>query len=90
MKRVRAGACYRFQPVGMDRYSPAHQTEVIKPGCIVRVRNYHGCPKANTMGHCHVETLSGAFGGLVLTNSLISRQVKHCKGCGGYHDGNCS
>ena len=66
-RRVRVGSKYRFEPVMLDRLHPPHN---VRPGDIVRVVNLHGCPKANTMGHCHVENLDGAFGGLVCTNSL--------------------
>ncbi len=68
-KQVRAGKHYTFDPVGMDIWSPAHQG--LTPGDTVKVVNLPGCPKANTMGHCHVEK-DGQFSGLVLTNSLDS------------------
>ncbi len=42
----------------------------LKPGQVVRVYNVHGCPKANTMGHCYVQDEAGTFLGLVHTNSL--------------------
>ncbi len=66
-RRVRVGSKYRFEPVMLDRLHPPYN---VRPGDIVRVVNLHGCPKANTMGHCHVEHFDGAFGGLVCTNSL--------------------
>jgi hypothetical protein len=66
-RRVRVGSKYRFEPVMLDSLHPPHN---VRPGDLVRVVNLHGCPKANTMGHCHVEHLDGAFGGLVCTNSL--------------------
>jgi len=65
--RVRVNSTYRFDPVPMDLISPAHQGLV--KGDIVKVVNLHGCPKANTMGHCHVEK-DGKFMGMVNTNSL--------------------
>lgn len=67
MKRVKPGSIYTYQPVGMDLWAPCSRLEA---GARVRVVNLPGCPKANTMGHCHVETLSGEFGGLVLVASL--------------------
>jgi len=39
----------------------------------VRVVNLPGCPKANTMNHCHVQRLDGSWGGLVHCNSLHTR-----------------
>jgi hypothetical protein len=52
----------------MDVWRPAHRG--LQRGDVVRVVNLHGCPPANTMGHCHVETLAGEFAGLVFCNSL--------------------
>ncbi len=40
----------------------------------IRVINLSGCPRANTMGHCYVETLQGVFLGLVCTHSLQPRR----------------
>jgi hypothetical protein len=51
----------------MDLFSPAHRGLV--KGDIVKVVNLYGCPKANTMGQCHVEN-NGVFMGMVNTNSL--------------------
>jgi hypothetical protein len=42
----------------------------MKAGDVVRVVNLPGCPRANTMGHCHVAHLDGTFAGLVCTSSL--------------------
>lgn len=66
--KVRAGSKYYFYPVGLDSWSPANQG--LTPGEQVTVVNLPGCPRANTMGHCHVNKADGTFGGLVLTNSL--------------------
>lgn len=66
-KHVKAGKSYIFQPVGMDLWDSRAQVE---SGTIVRVVNLPGCPKAGTMGHCHIETEQGKFAGLVLCNSL--------------------
>ena len=66
--RVRAGSLYRFVPVMIDRCNPPYDIEV---NDIVRVVNLHGCPRANTMGHAHVEHLGRDFAGLVCTNSLV-------------------
>jgi len=65
--RVRAGSLYRYNPVAIDRLNPPYD---VNDGDIVRVVNLPGCPKANTMGHAHVQQLDGTFGGLVCTNSL--------------------
>lgn len=69
-RRVRAGATYRYDPVGVDLWDPKSSAT---PGQEVRVVNLYGAPPANTMGHAHIESLSGKFLGLVLTNSLQSR-----------------
>jgi hypothetical protein len=66
-KRVRAGSKYRFEPVGMDIWD---SRALVEPGTLVKVVNLYGCPRANTMGHCHIQTLGGEFAGLVLCNSL--------------------
>lgn len=66
--RVRVSTLYRFDPVPIDRFSPPVNVEQHD---IVRVVNLPGCPKANTMGHCHVEHLGGEFAGLVHVNSLV-------------------
>jgi hypothetical protein len=82
MKRVRVGKLYRYEPVLIDRCNPPHDIET---GNIVRVVNLHGCPRANTMGHCHVEHLGGEFAGLVCCNSLQdltpweAKQVRHAR-----------
>ena len=77
MNRVRANSLYVYQPVGMDRWDSRARN--VEPGDLVRVVNLHGCPTANTMGHCHIETLQGQFAGLVLTNSLQPRQKGQSK-----------
>ena len=70
--RVRAGCKYRYVPVPIDEITPPFGVEDgnLTSDDIVKVVNKYGCPKANTMGHCHIETLSGHFLGLVHTNSL--------------------
>ena len=65
--RVRAGSKYQYNPVAMDRIDPKSD---LKHGEFVRVVNLPGCPKANIMGHCHVERTDGMFAGLVCCNSL--------------------
>lgn len=67
--KVQANREYIFYPNLMDRCRPANQGLV--PGDIVTVVNLPGCPRANTMGHAHVEH-AGKFAGLVSTNSLHS------------------
>lgn len=68
MNKVRVGRLYKYVPVLMDRTDKPFN---INEGDVVRVVNLPGCPKANTMGHCHVEHLCGKFAGLVCCNSLI-------------------
>jgi hypothetical protein len=70
--RVRAGSVYVYNPVPLDRINPPHgvQAGILKPGDRVRVVNLPGCPRANTMGHAHIQTIGGVFAGLVCTNSL--------------------
>jgi len=68
--KVRANSNYIYYPNMMDRFRPAHHIALV-PGDIVTVVNLPGCPKANTMGHAHVQ-LNGEFAGLVSTNSLYS------------------
>jgi hypothetical protein len=70
--KVRANATYRYNPVGMDVYDPPVGNP--EPGCLLKVVNLYGCPKANTMGHCYVNFANtGKFAGMVLTNSLQKR-----------------
>jgi hypothetical protein len=66
--RVRATKIYRYNPVLLDRCDA--RTNLAK-GDLVRVVNLPGCPRANTMGHCHVANPeTGKFIGLVCCNSL--------------------
>ena len=67
--KVRAGKMYAFNPCLMDMLMPEHHRG-LKEGEIVRVVNLPGAPRANTMGHCHVERLDGVFIGMVATASL--------------------
>lgn len=67
MTRVRTGSRYQYQPVGLDGFDA--RTD-LQPGEIVEVVNLPGCPRANTMKHCHVKRLDGRLAGLVLTASL--------------------
>lgn len=70
--RVRNGRCYRYMPVGLDRFDPPYgvQAGILGPGDLVRVKTPYGCPPVNTMNHAHIETLEGHFAGLVCCNSL--------------------
>lgn len=83
MDKVRAGSVYYYDPVPWDRITPPYgvQAGLLKPGDRVRVVNLPGCPKANTMRMCHIETESrakkdrqgrhvGEFLGLVMVASL--------------------
>jgi hypothetical protein len=66
-RRVRVNRIYEYDPVMIDIvHPPANVTK----GDHVRVVNLAGCPRANTMGHCHVQHLDGSFAGLVCTNSI--------------------
>lgn len=64
--KVQANHEYIYWPNMLDQYDA--RTSLV-PGSIVRVVNMPGCPRANTMGHAHVE-YEGKFAGLVHTNSL--------------------
>jgi hypothetical protein len=66
--KVKANVVYRFVPVLLDQIDGRTS---LQTGDLVRVVNLPGCPKANTMGHCHVaDANSGHFIGLVCCNSL--------------------
>ena len=68
MASIRANAHYRFEPSHiLDITAPAHKG--LRPGDIVRVVNLPGCPRAGTMGQCHV-TRDGQFMGMVACCSL--------------------
>lgn len=71
--RVRVKSIYTFQPSIWDSFDPpvGVQCGKLKPGDSVRVVNLPGCPPANTMRHCHIETLGGLFLGLIATDSLL-------------------
>jgi hypothetical protein len=56
--------------LGNRKPSYGVQNGILKEGDIVKVVNLRGCPKANTMNHCHIATESGQFAGLVCCNSL--------------------
>ena len=64
--KVKAGKQYKYNPVAWDIFDAKTS---LKKGDIVTVVNLHGCPKANTMNHCHVN-FEGRFAGLVHCNSL--------------------
>ena len=68
--RVRVNAHYIYKPNLLDltegRTDLGEGDEVI-------VVNVYGAPKANTMGHCHVNQLDGSFAGLVHCNSLWTK-----------------
>jgi hypothetical protein len=66
--KVKAGSVYTFRASIWDiidrNFNTPHE------GQLVRVVNLPGCPQANCMGHCHVETPGGEFIGLVACASL--------------------
>jgi|LakMenEpi03Aug12_release.lakeMendotaPanAssembly.Ray.scaffolds.fasta_scaffold3148846_1 hypothetical protein len=67
--KVRNGGIYKYIPCVWDTIDPKTN---LKEGDIVKVFHPYGCPKPNTMGCCHVETIdSGDFIGLVSTDSLV-------------------
>lgn len=68
MGKVTVGKVYKFIPVGLDLWD---SRALVPKGTNVRVVNLPGCPPANTMQHCHIQTLDGKFAGLVLTASLV-------------------
>ncbi len=68
--KVRANAVYTFERNGMDILF-SHAT--VDNGVTVRVINLRGAPKCNTMGQCHIESLSGEFLGMVDTRSLVRK-----------------
>jgi len=67
--KVRVGKVYKFTPVLWDQFNCDEYT-LEQAGNPVRVVNKYGCPKANTMGMCYIESLEGEFIGMVCTNSL--------------------
>jgi len=75
MIRVHVGSVYIYHACGFDRTLPPYD---MQEGDIVEVRNIHGCPPANTLGHCYVFHHNGRFGGLVQVASLspVSRKIR--------------
>ena len=71
-KRVKVGQTYTYGPVPLDRFNPPAGVlnHTLETGQTVRVIDLKGCPPANTMGHCYIESLDGIFLGMVCTNSL--------------------
>ena len=86
--RVQAGRKYIYRPVGMDVFDSCIYADLVKPGDYCKVVNKFGCPKANTMGHCHIETMDGKFAGLVMTNSLILASTMEKLGYGSWRFAN--
>jgi len=69
--RVKVGQVLICHPNLLDGLFPVAQAQ---SGDAVRVINLHGAPKANTMGHCYIETIdTHKFIGLVHTNSLHTK-----------------
>jgi hypothetical protein len=66
--RVKTGNRYIYRPSFIDIVNPPMGP--LTDGQTVRVTRLHGCPPANTMGHCHITDTAGRFVGLVSTNSL--------------------
>lgn len=70
--QVRVGGIYTWNPTPIDRFD-SRTTRPLEPGEEVRVIDVPGHPQANTFGHCHIESLTGEFLGMCLTNSLVPR-----------------
>lgn len=72
MKKVKVGRSYRFDPCLWDTMDPpvGVRRGLLHKGDTVMVANMPGCPRANTMGHCHIKSQEGEFLGLVSVNSL--------------------
>jgi len=71
MMRVKVDSVYVYYPNLLDI---VYGRINLKPGDLVRAVNLPGCPKVNTMGHCHVaDPLTGKFIGLVCCNSLHTK-----------------
>ena len=73
MIRVKVNAKYRYNPAPLDQYQPPHGVRcgLLAPGDVVRVVNLPRCPKANVMGHCHIQhPVNGTLLGLVCIGSL--------------------
>jgi len=69
--KVRVGQVLYYVANGLDRVDARTNLE---EGTQVKVINVHGCPPANTMGHCYVgDTITGKFIGMVCTNSLHTK-----------------
>ena len=68
--RVRVNAHYIYSPNLLDRIDGRTS---LQDGEEVIVTNLPGAPKANTLGHCHVNRLDGSFAGLVHCNSLHTK-----------------
>ena len=70
-KRVHVNALYIFHACLLDRMDG--RTD-LQDGTLVRVINVHGCPPANTMGHCYVgDPDTSKFIGMVCTGSLNTK-----------------
>jgi hypothetical protein len=70
-KKVRVGTLYKYYPVPFDMIRPPFGNP--HKGQIVKVVNKFGCPPANTMGMCYINSFpEDKFLGMVCTNSLIS------------------
>lgn len=73
-RKVRVGTRYLFYANRLDYEPKAHNG---RQGFVV---NLHGCPPANTMGHCYIqfgEAGSGERPYLVSTNSLYKFSERH-------------
>lgn len=69
--KVKANLVYYYHPNLLDIIDGRTG---LKSGDVVRIVNLPGCPKANTMNHCHVShPVTGNFIGLVHCNSLHTK-----------------
>lgn len=71
--RVRVGSLYVYHANLLDATDGRTN---LQNGELVKVVNMHGCPRANTIGHCYVVRNDDVttFVGLVHTNSLHSKK----------------
>jgi len=67
-RKAVVGRTYIYYPNLFDKINPPFG---VTPGDTVKVVNLPGCPRANTMGMCHV-TVDDKFAGMVCTNSLYT------------------
>jgi hypothetical protein len=70
--KVRVGRLYRYEPVGLDRWSSGYRPNIAEGTLVRAIKPPYGCGSKVTVncGHCYVESLEGRFLGMVLVGSL--------------------